>query len=233
MSGRQLVLDLPHRPAMGGEDFLITSDNRAAVDWIDRWPDWPGRALVIHGPPGCGKTHLVQVWRQVSGARLMAAEALDFKRDADGLAEGGALAIEDCGPGLAEEGLLHLLNWTRERRGSLVLTGRTAPARWPLALDDLRSRLRALTTIAVAPPGDTLIAALLVKLFADRQIRVGDEVIAYLVARMERSFAAARDLVAAIDARALSQRRRITIPLAREVLAIASADGLRFPKARK
>ncbi len=225
MNARQLTLDLPHRPAMGGDDFLVAPGNREAVDWIDRWPDWPDRVLAIHGPEGCGKTHLVQVWRQISGAPVMEGRALDFAAGADVLAAGGALAVEDCGPQLAEDGLLHLLNWAREQGGSLLLTGRTAPARWPVALPDLGSRLRALTAVALAPPDETLIAALLVKLFADRQLRVGDEVIAYLLARIERSFAAVRDVVAAIDTLALAEGRRITVPLARQVLAEANGAG--------
>ena len=64
----QLAFDLPARPAMGREDFLVASCNRDAVGWIDRWPEWPYPCMVLYGPPGSGKTHLARVWQQRAGA---------------------------------------------------------------------------------------------------------------------------------------------------------------------
>ncbi|MGB8274330.1 MAG: DNA replication protein, partial [Alphaproteobacteria bacterium] len=71
--GRQLPLDLPHRPALGLEDFLVAPCNVGAVRWIDRWPDWPGPVLAITGPSACGKTHLAHVWQARSGAAMLSA----------------------------------------------------------------------------------------------------------------------------------------------------------------
>ena len=218
----QLALDLGHRPAMGMADFLVAESNQAAVGWLDRWPDWPGAALAIHGSRGCGKSHLTRVWAARSGAVLLDAEALD-RIDLTMLPAGRpAVAVDDAdriAGAVAEETLLHLCNLVAERDGFLLLTGLAAPARWPLSLPDLTSRLKAMPAVAVGDPDDPLLAAVLVKLFADRQLAVGEEVVAYLLPRMERSFAAARRLVAAIDDASLAQRRPVTVPLARTVLA--------------
>jgi len=73
---RQMAFELPHRAAMDMADFLVAPANADAVAWIDRWPDWPGRVLVVHGPPGCGKSHLGNVWRARVDAALMTATAL-------------------------------------------------------------------------------------------------------------------------------------------------------------
>ncbi len=220
MSGRgQLVLDLGHRPAFGREDFLVAPSNAAAVAWLDRWPAWPTPALAICGPGGCGKSHLAQVWRARSDALEIARSSLA----SGGLGErlGGARAafVEDADRGIDEEALLHLHNMLAERGGHLLVTAREAPARWALRLADLRSRLIAAPAVAVAAPDEALIAALLVKLFADRQLQVNADLVAYLVARMERSFEAARRLVGALDHAALAAHRHITVPLARAVLA--------------
>lgn len=226
MSGVQLALDLGHRPALGRDDFLVAACNRDAVAWLDRWPDWPAGGLAIVGPAGCGKSHLAGVWRAASGAPALAASDLDGAEPITLLSGARACVIDDGDRGIAgtprERALLHLYNHLRELGGQLLLTGRAPPARWPIDLPDLRSRLAALPAVAVGPPDEALIAAILVKLFADRQLRVGQDVIMFLIARIERSFEAARQIVAAIDRAALAGGRAVTIKLARDVLAGAA-----------
>ena len=217
----QLPLDLGHRPAMGMADFLVAESNQQAVGWLDRWPAWPASAIAIHGPAGCGKTHLTRVWAARSGALLLNATTL-ARADLGTLATAQpAVAVDDAdriAGAVAEETLLHLYNLIREGQGYLLLTGLHAPARWTLALPDLTSRLKAIPAIPVGDPDDPLLAAVLVKLFADRQLTVGAEVVSYLLPRIERSFAAAGRLAAAIDEASLAQRRPVTVPLARTVL---------------
>lgn len=195
---RQLPLPLPHRTALGRADFLVAPCNAEAVAWLDRWPDWPSQGLVVHGPAGCGKSHLGEVWRARAGA---GGELID---DADRLSD--------------ERALLHRLNFARENGSTILLLARTPPARWPLTLPDLRSRLLALPAVAVGLPDDALLAAVLVKQLADRQAAVGEDVIAFLVSRMERSFAAAGRLAEALDRAALAEKRPITLALARRAL---------------
>jgi chromosomal replication initiation ATPase DnaA len=215
---RQLPLDLPHRPALGRDDFLVASANEAAVAWLDRWPDWPAPALALAGPAGSGKTHLAQVFAARSGARLVAAERLGDMPVPDLLGAAKAAIVEQASRA-PEEALLHLYNVLAERHGHLLLPAREPPARWGIALADLRSRLLAAPVASLQPPDDQLLAAVLVKLFADRQVTVGAEVLAYLVPRLERSFAAASAVVAALDRASFAAHRPVTVPLAREVLA--------------
>jgi len=216
----QLILDLGHRPALGEADFLVAPCNERAFQWLDRWPDWPAPALTICGPPGCGKTHLARVFAARSGAPLIPAVMLATDTIPSLLGPARA-AVVDAADTAAAEPLLHLYNVIAERRGQLLLTATEPPARWPALLPDLRSRLAAAPTVAVAAPDDALLAALLLKLFGDRQIVVGEDVVLFLVRQMERSFDAARRLVAKLDAAALRDHRGITIPLARSVLGLA------------
>ena len=212
-----LILDLGHRPALGQAVFLVAPCNQAAIQWLDRWPDWPAPALTLHGPAGCGKTHLARVFAARSRAPLIEADRL--ATEAVPLLLGGARAcVVDDADRAAAEPLLHLYNLVAERRGGMLLTARDPPARWPSLLPDLRSRLVAAPAVAVAAPDEALLGALMVKLFADRQLAVSEEVVLFLLRHMERSFEAARHLVADLDAAALRDRRGITIPLARAVL---------------
>jgi chromosomal replication initiation ATPase DnaA len=216
----QLPLDLGHRPALGRADFLVAPSNAAAVTWLDRWPQWPAPALALAGPPGSGKSHLAHVFAARAGAPIIEPSSLTTER-VPGLLGGASAAVVDEAERAAEAPLLHLYNLLAERGGHLLVVSRGAPARWTISLADLRSRLVASPTVAVAAPDEALIGALLVKLFADRQLAVGEEVLAYLALHLERSFAAVQRAVAALDAAALAEHRRITVPLARRVLRLA------------
>ncbi|MDP6353238.1 MAG: DNA replication protein [Alphaproteobacteria bacterium] len=221
MSGsrpRQLALALDFRPALGAEDFLVAPANADAVAWIDRWPAWPAGGLALCGPVGCGKTHLAQVWKTRSNAAVIAAEDFLGSDPIDLLGGAGAAVVEGAEAGIAERALLHLYNILAQGHGHLLLTGIAPPARWPIALADLRSRLGALPVAQVGAPDDAVLAAVMVKQFADRRLTVDDKVVGYILSRIERSFDAVRRVVAAIDRAALGRRRRLTVALAREVI---------------
>ena len=213
----QLPLDLGFRPALGRADFLVAPCNEAAISWLDRWPAWPGPALALYGPAGSGKTHLGEVWRARSGALSVATAALTPAAVPRLLGAAKAALVDDADRA-DEEALLHLYNLLAERSGHLLLVAREPPARWGIELADLRSRLLAALAVAVEPPDDAVLGAVLVKLFADRQLDVGREVVAYLLVQLERSFAAARQVVAELDAASLAEGRAVTVPLTRAVL---------------
>jgi chromosomal replication initiation ATPase DnaA len=231
---QQLPLDLPHRPALDRADFLVTPANELAVAWIDRWPDWPGPALVLHGPAGSGKTHLTRVWQRRADAVALEGAALAHMPPPRLLGGHRTAVVEDVGRRLAEaadpsavaRGLLHLHNLIAEAGGSLLLTDTAPPRAWPMPLPDLGSRLGAAPAVALGAPDDALLAAVMVKLFQDRQLAVTPEVVTYLLARIERSFAAVRAVVGEIDRAALAKRQGVTVPLAREVLQARGDDGV-------
>ena len=214
---QQLVFELPHRQALGLEDFLVSHSNDAAVALVDRWPEWPVGAAVIAGPAGSGKSHLANVWRLKSKAGLVRARDVTIARVPE-LAELGALVVEDIGALEDEQALFHLLNLVREQRLAMLLTADKAPGDLTVALPDLRSRLNALPFAAIAPPDDALLRVVLVKLFADRQLAADPQVIAYLLLRMERSMESARRLVAEVDRQGLILKRGVTRAVASAAL---------------
>lgn len=226
---RQLVLDLPLRAALGRDDFLVTPSNQAAVAMIDRYPDWPHHGVVLVGDSGSGKSHLLEVWRQASGARLVAAADLATETP-DRLLAAGALAIDAApGPVLDERALFHLLNLARQTGGHVLIASETDPAGWKVRLPDLASRLKALSVARLDPPDDALLRGVLVKHFADRQIAVEEPVISYLMLRMPRSLDAARAVVAGLDGLALAEKTAVTRALAARVLQEMTEPGL-FPE---
>ena len=219
---RQLAFDLPSPEAMTREHFFVAPSNALALQAVEGWQDWPGRKQMIVGPEGSGKTHLAHVWAALTGAVILPAEGLAATdiaslsgravvvEDADRIA--GTVPIEG-----AESQLFHLHNLVTAS-GALLLTARTPPRDWGLTLADLKSRMQATPIATLEGPDDALLSAVLVKLFADRQVAVPPNLIPYLVSRMPRSIGAARGLVAALDARALAAGRPITRALAGELL---------------
>lgn len=212
----QLALDLPALIADGEEDFLVAPSNQEAVDWLERWPEWPSGRLLLCGPAGSGKSHLCRLWRQRSGAED--GTQLDTDSQIAALGAGKSLCLDINGRVTGEEVLLHMINWADENGASLLITGIDPPIGWGIKLPDLRSRLQASSIATVGAPDDALLQAVLVKLFSDRQLQPSIDVLSYITERTERSFAAARSLVARIDNAALAKGRKLTVPLVREVL---------------
>ncbi|MEM7042631.1 MAG: DNA replication protein [Pseudomonadota bacterium] len=210
----QLPLAFGHDPASGVEDFMPAESNRDALAWIERWPDWPAPALILHGPKGAGKTHLAHIW-------VARCRGLDLGPELGDVLELDAsrcYLLDPAEPVGDEVALLQLYNRLREDGGHMLLTAKTPVSRWDIRLPDLRSRLAAAPSVAIGPPDDPLLAALFLKLFDDRQLKVPEPVIRYLLTHMERSFAEAHRLVDALDHLSLERQRPITIPLARLAL---------------
>lgn len=215
---RQLPLALGFSENFGREDFLSGPSNAPALALIERWPDWPARTVALVGPEGSGKSHLAAIWARGAGARSIASHAITPATVPTALAT-GALVIEDLREGACEDAaLFHLLNLAREQGDHVLITARTAPSSWSIRLRDLASRLRAVPTVTLDPPDDALLRAVMVKLFADRQLAVDEGLIGYLTTRIERSLAAARAVVAELDREALRQKREVNRALAAELM---------------
>ncbi|WP_428642418.1 hypothetical protein [Roseibium sp.] len=214
---RQLPLDLPHEAALSRDDFLVGASNRAAFELLERWPDWPSPVVVLAGPVGSGKTHIVKAFQEETGAAVISARDLR-EVSVEGLVAAPATVVEDAHLGVDNTALFHLLNASRQAGKTVLITSRTWPASWKVTLPDLMSRLRAATPVEILEPDDDLLRRVLVKLFADRQIAVDIGVVDYLVVRMERSLEVAMRAVEAIDQEALAGRVKITKPLAGRVL---------------
>jgi chromosomal replication initiation ATPase DnaA len=207
----QLILPLEANNAMRRADFVVAPGNEKALAFLDSFPGWPAPAAVLYGPSASGKTHMARVWAEHAGAALYDAHTLDIMPP-------GPAVIEDVdsAPGFTHERALFA---ALEEGAPLLLTGRAAPALWPVQLPDLASRLRALVAFELGAPDEALLLALAVKLFADRQVAVPESVVIGLVHGLERSPAAIRDFIVRADARALGAHRPINLQLIRELMA--------------
>ena len=215
---RQLAFALPHAESLTRDNFLEGPANAAALALVDAWPEWPNRTMLLVGPEGSGKSHLAAIWAEQAGARSTSAHALTAANVPAELAT-GALVVEDLrAAAFDERALFHLLNLAREDEASILITARLPPSAIEIELRDLRSRLRAVPIVSLLPPDDHLFRALIVKFCADRQLAVDEQVVSYLVTRLERSYAAARQAIELLDREGLRLGRPVTRALAAELL---------------
>ena len=213
MSG-QYTLGIAPEPGFSEYDFCQAPSNVAAWAWLARTAEWPNRRLAIWGEAGCGKTHLLHIWANRTGAALRSGPALSGLPDFPP----AGIALDDADRIADEPALLHLLNAASETGAPVLLAGRAPPARWAVRLPDLASRLRAMTAAAIDPPDDELRRMLVMRLLADRQLALPESVQEWLVIRLPRSAAALRDAIDRLDSLALAQHRKITVPFAARVL---------------
>ncbi|MBL4597681.1 MAG: hypothetical protein JKY82_12000 [Rhizobiaceae bacterium] len=219
----QIPFTLPVEGGNAREDLIESPANFTAVEMIDAWPDWPGNVAILAGPVGSGKTHLASIWSGQADAEIFKMKNLRTEHALTGEARNFVLENADAN-GIDETALFHLINQTRANGGYLLITSRTWPKAWNITLPDLSSRLRGAFLVELYEPDDTLLALVIHKLFADRQLEIDPAVVDYLVVRMERSLGIAGEIVEKLDHEALARNSKITKALASRVLQEMSSD---------
>lgn len=217
----QAPLDFPFRPSYRREDFIIAPCNQEAYQWIMAWPNWPDKVFYLHGPQGSGKKHLAHIWAAVSGARFLL-QPDEVEKILSVTYQESAFVLDLALIALPEQAFFHLLNHIRENNKGLLIIANSAPKQLSYVLPDLNSRLAALPSAALKEPDEELITALIFKLFSDRQLQVSEDVVRYLLPRIERTFPAIHSIVEQIDEEALRLQQNITIPLIRDIFRHAS-----------
>jgi chromosomal replication initiation ATPase DnaA len=207
---------LDRRESFTRQDLVVSASNSQALAALDAWPRWPGGVLTLVGPEGVGKSHMALTWAKAAGARLVPSKGrVDYAAFA-----GAPILYEDADQhsGGREEALFHLINMAALPGGGLLITARTPPSAWPAALADLRSRLNALLVAEIEEPDDAILDSVLRKFFRERNIRPTDDVIPYLLRRIERSVPKAQEIVIRLDDAADAEGRAISRALARQIL---------------
>ena len=214
----QLAFDMSLDPIYRWENFYISPSNDEAISWIQRWPRWDTRALLIYGPKESGKTHMAHLWRTESRACFVDEATIKSEHLAEYVAQNPFLIFDNADRIQNKQNLLHLYNLVHECQGYLLLTAEKPPKQWHIDLADLRSRLHSIPSVEIKPPDDDLLQALLIKRFSDLQLRVPENVLAYLVKHIERSYQAVKKVSMLIDQSSLEQKRNLTLPLVRQDL---------------
>lgn len=214
----QFVMPFVLPASYAAEDYIRGEANAAALQLVECWPEWPYSIVLIHGARGSGKTHLAHVFARRAKATFIAPSRLG-QQPADQLLTGNHVWVLDGFEEVVDAAALaQLINHARARGDYLLITAQKPAAAMAIVLPDLRSRLLALPSVALNAPDDALLAGVLAKQFADRQLRITPEVLHYAVQHMERDYLATAQFVEKIDQLSLTHGRAITIPLLRHAL---------------
>lgn len=216
---KQLALPFAEALHYAAEDFCPAPSNAAAREWLLRTERWNNGRLVLWGEAGCGKTHLLHIWAQAHGAEILESFALAGLHRVT-----RPIALDDADLAPDPVALLHLLNMAAEAGQPVLLAARLPPARMAYKLADLTSRLRAASAVEIRPPEDELLAQLLTKLAAQRQLALSIPVRNALLLHLPRAPAFYREAVARLDRAGLDRNARITRALALEIIAGLTAD---------
>lgn len=175
--------------------LIVGTSNADAVRYLRHVATWPVRTAVLTGPRGSGRSLIGRLFARESGGRVI-----------DGHAS------------VSEEEIFHAWNAAQASGTPLLIIAEAPPSEWAIALPDLASRLRAVPVLTIGEPDDCLARDLIDALFAQRGMAISPDVAAYVVPRMERSYAMIHRVVAALDAASLEKGRAISIRLTRETL---------------
>jgi DnaA regulatory inactivator Hda len=224
----QTLLNLRHTPSYAPQDFILGTANEEAHAWLHAWPtSWTAPSAILWGEEGCGKTHLAHIWKHLAHAEFLCPTTLSHDLEhlftSSANATHKAWILEDVTSHLSaqhfsEEDLFHLLNICQQHHNYLLMTAYTPASQWNLSLKDVSSRLHALPSIAISLPDDELLKAVLIKLFSDRQLHISDEVMHYILLRIDRNFQHLERLCDTIDRLSLQTKRKINITLVKEIL---------------
>lgn len=215
----QFVLDILPSADLSEDAFVVGQANRTAYQAVKSWPHWAAPVMAIVGPAGAGKTHLGSLWAEQAGARLLPLELLAERHIKDRLSSPLCLDAGSANNVRHEDVLFHALNIAKEEAGSVLILSQIPPARWRVALPDLASRLKAIPVVEIDLPDDALLAEVLAKNFTDMGLKVSPAVVSFLTSRMERDYAAATNIAKTLGERSLAEKRAVTIPFARKILA--------------
>ena len=221
----QLTFDIGFQPSYTREDFLVSAENKPVLRMLDNLSLWKSHCMLLYGGRAAGKTHLANIFVNAHQGSHLIMEAKDLKEEdiPDIAANNNYVVLENAGEGVSEVCLFHLFNFTKDSGTKLLITAEKNFMEWNLQLPDLLSRLNTAMVMSIPLPTDEMMIALLLKMFTDKQMDVGEEVLTYMVGHMERSFSAIRDIVEKTDKLSLLEHRKITIPLVKRVL---SSDNL-------
>jgi len=212
---KQFLLPFDETPSYAPEDFCEGNSNALARKWLEKPEGWTNGRMILWGESGCGKTHLLHIWAAARGAEIhQGPELRGVSPPPD-----RPVAVDDADAATEEPALFHLLNAAAAAGQPVLLTARTPPSRQNFRLPDLASRLRGSLAVAIGPADDDMLAALLARFAAERQLRLNFQVRDFLLSRLPRTPGAYREAIARLDRTALAGGQKITRALAARRLA--------------
>ena len=213
----QLILKFPSHQAYKKEDFYVSPGNQEAYDFINSWPRWIKKIVNIFGPSGSGKSHLVSILKNKTSYLQTNSNELNEKIFTRYKTK-EALIIENLDEKISEKLLFALWNVAMQDNKYLMITSKKPISSYKFKLKDLTSRVKSSLIIGINLPSDDLISVIIAKSFSDKQIKVENKHIDYIIKRIDRSYEKISQFILILDKYSLKKRKPFSLKLIKEVL---------------
>ena len=220
----QLALPLTLKTLKNRENFLVSKCNQSAVKLIDNIDSWKNSkrinsipAILIHGPPGCGKTHISSIFEQQNSCITLSSIITKDIRLAE---KGNNFIIDNFFPGtsFSPEIVMHFLNEVTYNSGSVLFLSRFSAFDMQWELDDLNSRLRSIMSCEIKLPDEILLYSFLAKYADDKKLILTDKQCIYIIERVERSFETIIKIIDNLDRVSLEIKKKLTFDNIQDVI---------------
>jgi len=213
----QLILKFPSSKAYLKEDFYVSPGNQDAYDFINSWPKWIKRIVNIFGPSGSGKTHLASILKSKTTSLVIQSNEVNEKIISEFKTK-EALIIENLNHKVNENILFSIWNLALQDNKYFLITSNESINTHKFKLPDLRSRVNSCLIIGINLPSDELINVIIAKNFSDKQIKVEQKYIDYIIKRIDRSYEKISQFILILDKYSLKKGMPISLKLIKEVL---------------
>ena len=213
----QLIFNFPFKKNYLQQDFYVSKNNFNAYKLIESWPRWPSRLINIFGPTGCGKTHLVNILQSkihsiIISSNKISDEIFKIYKTKE------CLIIDDFENNFDEKILYSIINQAYQDNKYLIISSSISVKKFDIKLLDLKSRFSSFIDIGIDLPTDDLIRVILTKNFSDKQIKVSQKNIEYILKNIERSYEKISTFSNSIDSLSLTKAQPIKLHLIKKVL---------------
>ena len=213
----QLIFKFPFKTSYLEKDFFVSSNNFEAYKLIESWPKWPEKKINIFGPSGCGKTHLINILNKK--LKLFIIDSEKYNDNINDVIENyDCIVIDNYTGNINENQLYSTLNHINQLNKSIIINSTIDLKKLNIKLNDLKSRLDSFMKIKILLPEDDLLRVIISKTFSDKQIKLSNKNLEFIIKNIERSYEKISKFIKDIDNLSLSTGKSININLIKKVL---------------
>ena len=213
----QKLLDFSISESFDENDYYVSKCNYFAKSIIETWPKWDKKIVNLTGEKHSGKTHLSNIFKLKSNALYLNASNIN-DQTLKKIKLSNNVIIEDLNETFDEKLLYSILYLVEQDNKYLLISSKIPLDTMKFSLPDLISRLKNCIIAKIEQPDDELIYAIILKSFSDRQIKLDNKVIDYIIKRIDRSYSKMQEFIYKIDELSLKKKKSINFKIIKEII---------------
>ena len=213
----QKLLDFGISESFDENDYYVSKSNYFAKNILETWPQWEKKIVNLTGEKYSGKTHLSTIFKIKSNALYLLSKNID-NSTLKKIKLSNSIIIEDLDDTFDERLLYSIFNLVEQDNKYLLISSNKPIDTLSFSLPDLVSRLKNCIIAKIEQPDDDLIYAIILKSFSDRQIKLDNKIVDYIIKRIARSYSKMHEFIYKIDELSLKKRKSINFKIIKEIV---------------